>query len=117
MTRAGNYALVECSAELRAKVTKVNADVQAMAPVLNSQTFTWSFGSGLDTMLKAKGDSAYLFAMTDGGTGSRSFKMPSKLAAAKVEVVGENRTLTVTNGTFADTFSREYEHHIYRITP
>lgn len=112
----GNYSILECGADRKAKITAVNAQVRSLAPVLNTPTYTWRFGTGLDTSLKAAGGDAYVFAMTDGGTGSRTFVLPPELAsAASVVVVGEGRTIKVSNGTFSDSFAAEHTHHIYRI--
>jgi hypothetical protein len=111
----GTYSLVQCSQTLRDKVKSVDADIAALAPVINSPSYVWSFGPNLDTMLKASGNDAYVFAMTSGGTGQRTFTLPPTIKATSVEVVGENRTLPVTAaGTFTDTFAHEYTHHIYR---
>jgi hypothetical protein len=110
----GTYSLVECSAALREKVGAINASVTSMAPVINSPSYVWSFGTGLETTLKAVDGYAYIMAMTDGGSGSRTFSVPPGLSGT-VEVVGEGRTLPVTGGTFTDTFAAENDHHIYRI--
>ncbi|MFG6502968.1 DUF4082 domain-containing protein [Microbacterium sp. P05] len=110
----GTYSLVECSADLREKVGDINASVTSMAPVLNSPSYAWNFGAGLETTLKAVDGYAYVIGMTDGGSGSRSFTLPDGLSTT-VEVVGEGRTLSVTGGTFTDSFSSENDHHIYRI--
>ena len=110
----GNYSLVDCGAALQTKVRAIDAQVKALAPVINSQPYTWIFGPKLETSLKAKDGSAYIFAMTDGSTGSRTFTLPPGLTG-NVEVVGEGRTISVTGGTFTDTFASESTHHIYRV--
>lgn len=95
---------------------EVNAQIKSLAPVLNTDTLVWDFEAAADTMLKAKDGSAYVFAMTkDGGTGSRTFTLPDGVTGDSVEVVGENRNLSVTAGKFTDTFSKESDTHIYRI--
>lgn len=111
----GNYSLMTC-ASARAGVAKVNAQVQDLAPVLNTQSFVWTFGTGLETSLKVYEGDAYVLAMTDGGTGSRTFRLPSGVNGGTVEVVGENRSLPVTNGTFTDSFATEATHHVYRVS-
>jgi beta-glucanase (GH16 family) len=111
----GNYSLVTGDPARLAKVTAINAQVQRMAPIINTQSYVWSFGSGLDTMLKVYAGNAYIFAMTTGGTGARTFTLPGGISGTTVEVVDEGRTLTVTNGSFTDTFAAEHEHHIYRV--
>lgn len=96
---------------------QVNNFIHKLAPVINSQSYRWTFGNGLDTMLKAYGGNAYIFAMTDGTTGSRTFKLPTNVIRGKsIEVLGENRTLRVSSsGTFSDWFPHEYTYHVYRI--
>lgn len=111
----GNYSLVECSTELRNGVRNINSDVAALAPVINSPTYEWAFGDGLTTALKAHDGYAYIFAMTDGGTGSRTFTLPPGVVGA-VEVVGEDRQVQAIDGRFSDSFEAEYSHRIYRIS-
>ncbi|WP_277985773.1 DUF4082 domain-containing protein [Microbacterium protaetiae] len=113
----GTYSIIQCGSDRLKAITAINAQVEEMAPALNSPTYTWKFGDGLDTALKVSNGSAYVVAMTTGGTGSRTFTLPPQLAkATSVEVVDEGRTVKVTNGTFQDDFAAEYTHHIYRVT-
>jgi len=83
--------------------------------VLNTQSSAWTFGDGLQTALKVRDGYAYVFAMTDGGSGSRSLALPPGVRGKTVEVVGENRTLPVADGKFTDTFANEDTHHVYRL--
>ena len=94
---------------------EVNNLVKSLAPVLNTQSYQWTFGTGLDTMLKAYDGYAYVFAMTDGSTGSRTLNLPAGITGTSVEVLNEGRTLTNSNGTFSDTFAAENTYHIYKI--
>lgn len=94
---------------------EVNNLILKLAPVINTQSYQWNFGSGLDTMLKAYGGYAYVFAMTDGTTGERTFKLPDGISGTEVEVVGEGRTLALSGSSFADSFANEYSYHIYRV--
>jgi hypothetical protein len=94
---------------------EVNNLIKSLAPVINTQSYQWSFGTGLDTMLKTYDGSAYIFAMSDGTSGNRVFKLPTGISGKKVEVVGENRTIAVENGGFSDSFANEYTYHVYRI--
>jgi hypothetical protein len=112
--QCGTYSLISCGATLQNKVKAIDAQVQRLAPVINTQSYAWSFGPGLNTSLKVSGGYAYIFAMTDGSTGSKTFTLPPGVTGS-VEVVDENRTITPSNGAFADTFGAEYTHHIYRI--
>lgn len=65
-------------------------------------------------MLKVKDGSAYVFAMTDGGSGERDFVVPFGLSDS-VEVVGEDRELQITGGKFTDEFASESSYHVYKI--
>ena len=96
---------------------EVNNRIKALAPVINTQSYQWSFGSGLNTMLKAKDGYAYVFSMIDGSSkpGSRTFTLPAGVNGKSVEVLNENRSIPVTNGAFTDTFANEYTYHIYKV--
>ncbi|MGO4957029.1 hypothetical protein ACTQ49_07115 [Luteococcus sp. Sow4_B9] len=107
-----------CAKEQVKAMGEVNNFIQSLAPVLNTQSHEWDFGKGLDTMLKTKDGSAYVFAMVDGTdhAGSRTFTLPEQLKGHRIEVVGENRTITPNaDGTFTDHFAAEYTYHVYKI--
>lgn len=110
----GNYSLIDCGQGLQDGVGAINAQIAELAPVINTPSYTWRFGAGVETALKAHDGYAYIFAMTDGGTGARSFTLPDGVAGT-VEVVGENRSLTAAGGTFTDDFAAEYTVHMYRV--
>jgi hypothetical protein len=115
----GNYSLVDIPDDRRAKIKAALAGIQALAPVLNTQSYEWNAGAaGTDTMLKAKDGSAYLFAGIglNGAPGSKTLTLPAGITGNQVEVVGEGRTIQVTEGKFTDSFANEYTHHIYKIT-
>lgn len=95
---------------------EINNFIRGLAPVINTQSYKWSFGPGLDTMLKSYRGSAYIFAMTDGTTGQRTFTLPPGVSGTTVEVVGEGRTLESSSGAFRDSFPNEYTYHVYRIS-
>ena len=105
-----------CARDQVQAMAEVNAQVKALAPVLNTQSYVWDFGSGLDTMLKTYKGAAYIFAMTDDArTGHRTFTLPSGVMGRTVEVLNENRTLTVVDGKFVDDFPQESSHHVYKV--
>jgi hypothetical protein len=136
----GNYSIVDIAA-VHAKVKAVNAMVQSLAPVLNTQSYyntsytvngytyrRFSFGNDTDTMLKTYNNFAYIFAAlgmrpnndactsgTVDATGTKTFVVPVGITGTSVEVVGEGRNLSVTGGQFTDSFAYEYTHHIYKI--
>lgn len=92
----------------------INNQIHALAEVLNTQSYEWTFGEGLDTMLKAYNGYAYIFAMSDAQAGSRTFTLPSGITGGSAEVVDESRTITITDGEFSDTFVVS-GYHIYKI--
>ena len=104
-----------CAAANTAAARHVNRLVQQLAPVLNTQSSAWRFGDRVDTMLKVKDGYAYVFAMTDGTSGTRTFTLPGGLRGGSVEVVGEGRTLPISSGRFSDTFAHEWSYHVYRV--
>ena len=95
---------------------EVNGFIHDLARIINTQSYAWDFGPGLDTMLKTYEDDAYIFAMTDGTTGSRTFTLPEGIDGDTVEVVDEDRRIPVSDGAFSDSFAEEYTYHVYRIS-
>jgi uncharacterized protein DUF4082 len=108
-----------CGAAVRPAVGELNARITGLAPVLNTQSYQWTFNAKLDTMLKASDGSFYVFAMPgrSGGTGQQKLTLPAGLSAAKAEVLYENRSVPISGGAFTDTFDKEFSYHIYKITP
>lgn len=108
-----------CGAAVRPAVTAVNGQIRDLAPVLNTQSYQWTFHPDLDTMLKLGPDgSYYIFAIQRTGTsGSYTFTLPAKLGGATAEVLYENRTVPISGKSFTDFFGAESTYHIYRITP
>ncbi len=105
-----------CGAEQIEAMGQVNNLIHSVAPILNTQSYEWSFGDGLDSMLKTHDGSAYIFAMTaDAGSGERSFTLPPGIGGTTVEVVGEDRMLPVQDGVFTDTFADADTYHVYRV--
>jgi|GEM_PF-2349093 len=115
----GFYSLVDCNQTRLNQIAAINAKVTSLAPVINTQSYQYSFNTTTDTMLKAYNGAAYIFAGIGLGhsTGAKTFSLPTGLTASTVEVVGEGRTLPISGGKFTDTFAAEYTHHIYKITP
>lgn len=124
-----NYSIVECP-DVHAAIKAINAKVKSLAPVLNTQSYYnatrtvngftyyyYNFNNGTDTMLKAYNGSAYIFAGLGMGhaTGSKTFTVPDGVTGTTVTVVGESRTIPVIGGSFSDTFTYEYTHHVYQI--
>jgi glycosyl hydrolase family 42 (putative beta-galactosidase) len=108
----------------RDAVTAVNKQIAELAPVLNSPTVSVNGASAtssnakvpVDIMVKRHGGATYVFAAAMRGEATQATvtlngKWPP---TAKVEVVGENRTLEAAAGKFTDDF-KGYDVHIYRI--
>jgi hypothetical protein len=102
-----------------AAVATLNAQITALAPVLNTQSYAWSFNATVKTMLKSRAGFAYIFAMSNPqaspDTSARVFTLPPGITGTTVEVVNESRSLSVSGGTFSDSFAQEYTCHIYKI--
>ncbi|MFI6816921.1 hypothetical protein ACIBG7_31280 [Nonomuraea sp. NPDC050328] len=117
--RTTNLLRERCGAAMRKAVTDLNGRLARLAPVLNSQSLTYGYSAGLDTMLKRHEGFYYLFAMPKrgGNMGAHSMTVPVGLSqAGEVEVLFEGRRLPVdAEGRFTDTFAAEHSYHIYRI--
>jgi hypothetical protein len=105
-----------------AGVTAINNEVHSLAAVLKSPsitglvTMTDIVGTNeVDLVVKKRNGVTYLFAVGMRRTTTTKrfqFQNPS---SAEMEVIGENRTIPVTDGSFTDTFNG-YEAHLYRRT-
>lgn len=111
-------ALLQDSAMLAA-VTKMNAQLQGLASVINlgkvGRTIRVSSlkpSVGVDTLELSYGGATYLFAvgMANEPT-TATFSVPSGRSA---EVLGEGRSVQIDGGRFAEEFS-PYAVHLYRI--
>jgi len=107
--------------EMLDAVTKVNAEIRDLAPVVNSPTF--HYGAEVtptqpeipvDVMVKRYGGAVYVFScgMRNGSTDA-SFLVSGLGERAVAEVLGENRTVEIENGSFTDSFE-PWDVHIYR---
>nr|AIA10456.1 unknown Function [uncultured bacterium] len=96
---------------------EINNQVQSLARIINTQSFVWTFGPNLETMLKVYNGHAYIFAMVSNASapGGRTFTLPTGITGTQVVVIDESRNLTVSGGAFTDTFAAEHSYHIYRI--
>jgi hypothetical protein len=102
-----------------AAVTALNQQIQSLAPVLNGPAITNLLTVGtsngavpIDAMTKQCGGTTYVFAAAmRSGTTTGTFTLPF---GTNADVIGESRQITITNGTFSDTFTA-YDAHLYRI--
>ena len=108
---------------MTAAVTALNQQIKMLAPELNSADIPES-GLGqqlerrdapVDLMVKAHGQTLYLFAAVSGlGTTDGGFLVNGMNGDGNAVVVGENRTIGITGGAFADAFAAN-DVHIYEI--
>jgi hypothetical protein len=114
------HVLRDCGlTTIRPKVTETNQRVKDLAGVLNTQSYQYSFGGNLDTMLKAYNGSYYIFAMQKypNNSGSYTFTLPPGMGGSTVEALYEGRNIPISGGKFTDSFAAEYSYHVYKITP
>ncbi|MFY1636617.1 DUF4082 domain-containing protein [Solwaraspora sp. WMMB335] len=108
-----------CGRAVRPAVAALNKQITTLAPVLNTQSYEWEFSPRMDTMLKAYDGSYYVFAMLgrNGAPGPQQLKLPAGIDADTAEVLFEDRTVNISDGTISDNFAQEFTYHIYKITP
>jgi hypothetical protein len=122
---APTFSETDCldDAPTQAALGDINAQVTALAPVLNSPPVAngvtvQSSASAIpvDTRLARYGGVTYLFAaeMRAGST-TATFTLRDFPATASAEAIDETRMIAVVNGVFSDAFD-SYGVHLYRIT-
>jgi hypothetical protein len=108
-----------CDPEMTPAVTEVTSQITELAPVLNAlfaDGYVTATGPA-EVMAKLGRDGAwYVFAGADTRRASGSKVTFSVAAGSAVEVLFENRSLTVRDGEFVDTFTDGNAVHIYRVT-
>jgi hypothetical protein len=109
--------------EMARVVAALNRQIHELAPVLNSPDVAGgaSVASSdervpIDLMVKRHAGRTYLFAvaMRDGET-TATFRLTDR-GDARVEVLGEGRTIEAVGGRWADRFAG-YQAHLYRVAP
>lgn len=109
-------------AVMKAEITALNAQIAANALILNTQTVsnaatvtTSNAAIPVDIMAKRSDGFTYIYAVSmRPGTPVATFTLRDFTGESTVEVVGENRTITATNGVFQDVFTN-YGVHIYKV--
>jgi hypothetical protein len=120
VTGATDESAMLHDSEMIDAIKLINEEITALAAVLNSPATTGyatvsssNTSVPVDMITKNYGGANYIFAIAmrrDGTTAT--FTVSS---GSKVEVFGEGRSITVTNGKFSDSFS-PYAVHLYKIT-
>ena len=111
----GSTILGQCYADTRAVASQTNAQIQQLAPVLNAP-FDDAYASAsasVRAMTKFYNGAHYIFAGSRENVASTAtFSVASGQTAT---VVGEGRSIAITNGRFTDSFANGNAVHIYRI--
>jgi hypothetical protein len=110
--------------EMSAAVGQINKQITDLAPVLNSPTLNENLNLQnsskdfpVDYCVKKYGGATYIFAvaMRNGPAKDEGFRVKGIGAGTLVDVLGENRKITIqSEGEFGDDF-KGYEVHLYRI--
>jgi len=108
---------------VKAGVKAINAEIAALAPVLNTPTIgnavTWVSQSSavpVDVMVKRQGGALHVFAVATRPGATRVTFTLRGASSGTATVIGESRSLPVTGGSFADDFAADYAVHLYRVT-
>ncbi len=117
-------AALLADAEMLAAVTKINARIRELAPVINAAppaagaeaTVTSSARHvPIATMTRRHGAATYVFAVSmRRGKTTGAFRVPGLGAGAKAEVLGEGRSVAAPHGRFTDAFAG-YDVHLYKL--
>lgn len=114
----GDHHTIRSNCEgTRPIVVSTNAQIKSLATVLNSPTVTEGFtaSSAVKAMAKWDGQNLYVFAGSAANASSTgTFTIPC-VGNATATVVGESRTVPVSNGGWSDGFADGNAVHIYRI--
>jgi hypothetical protein len=102
---------------IQQKIRGVNAQIESLARVLNSPTVSSEFAASrsVRAMMKWSGSKLYVFAgSTENANSNATFRLGC-IGKAKATVLGENRKVPVTRGSWSDRFADGNTVHIYRI--
>ncbi len=109
-------------ATMTAAVTALNKQIEMLAPQLNSADIpdlvavtSSNSAAPVDLMVKAKGQTLFVFAaIARPGTATATFTVAGMTGGATATVIGENRTVSLSGGKFADGFAAS-DVHVYQI--
>jgi hypothetical protein len=115
------HALLD-NPEMLAALTAINAQIRSLARVLNSPSVPEGViaessdpNVPIDAVAKRRDDVTYVFAVAMRDTPAHgSFKLRDMNGEATAEVIGENRSIPVKSGRFADDFAG-YGVHLYKV--
>jgi hypothetical protein len=106
-----------------AALRQINAELTQLAPVLDTRPVangvtvsSSNVAVPIDSLLKRYGGATYLFAVAMRGSSTHAtFALQRIPVVAVAEVLGEGRSISVSNGIFEDDFA-PYGVHLYRLT-
>jgi hypothetical protein len=108
-------------ATMAANLKAIDAQIAQLAPVLNSPWISNGVQVGstnpavpIDTMVKRYGGATYVFAI-GGRAGSTTATFTVQGVGTTAQVVGEGRSISMVNGRFSDSFTADYQVHIYQV--
>ena len=100
------------------EVTKTNQLIKALAPIINSPSvpgkLTVTSQVPIATMVKEYEGSMYIFAVAMQSENTSALFRTSQVADGPAEVLDERRNVTISKGSFTDSFGG-YGVHLYRI--
>jgi hypothetical protein len=105
----------------RPMATAVDAQLKALAPVLNASSVTgsWSKTGDVEASVKWANGHFYVIAGSRKGATSMTFSMPCVGDGTAVQVsdgsATTSRSVSVSGGSFTDSFADKNSVHIYRI--
>ena len=109
--------------DMLAEVTRINQQIRELAPLLNSPssaTPATVVSSNVDvpvaTMTKTDGTITHVFAVAMRAGETQATMTVPGVTTATVTVLGENRTIALTGGSFTDAFA-DWDVHLYHIKP
>lgn len=113
-----HHVLRDCGNNLRAEVAALNQQVFLLAPVLNSPFLDGALASSpdIDAAVKVHSGDLYVLAGTTGSAAPQATFSLQCTRDGDAEVVGEDRSVTVRNGRFTDSFAGADDVHIYKLS-
>jgi len=117
-----NESAILSDSQMLSEVTRINKQIHALAPVLNTPTVNDGVSVSSDNrnvpveiMSKKYKNATYIFAVAmRAGKTKAEFSVPDLKSGRVVEVLGENRTIISKEGVFRDSFD-QWDVHLYRI--
>ena len=104
--------------DITREVAQINALIKSLAKPLNAPNLagklTVRSTAPIATMVKQYEDTIYVFAIAMTDSASKANFAIKGSGATKAAVIGEDRSVTITDGVFEDLFE-DYAPHIYKI--